>query len=119
MSESLVALTGQTLWFWRVLGGDVESTLTAKQKRAIENAVQRSSKAAQLSDIKLSFGKFFVRIISGKERRSRQRLLEERAQEPVIIARNLPIFVVFWGSAAFTLYSIVGFTARVVSRLFL
>ncbi len=118
MSDSAVALTGQTLWFWRVLGDDVESTLTVEQKWAIENAVQRSSTTVQPVDVKLSFGKFFVRIISGKERRSRQRLLDERAQQPVIIARNLPIFVVFWGSAAFTLYSVVGLTASLVSRFF-
>jgi hypothetical protein len=117
VSESQMALTDHTSWFWNAVGKEVEGTLSVEQRQAIENAVKRSSHVSNPADVRLSFGTFFVRIISGKERRGGPRLREDRKAHPVIVARNFPVLAAFWIAATFTSLYIAGFVISLLARL--
>ena len=119
MSESQMALTDHTSWFWNAVGKEVESSLSVEQRQAIEKAVRRSSHVSTPADVRLSFGTFFVRIISGKERRGGPRLRKDQQEQPIIVARNFPILAAFWISIAFTSLYMVGLLISSLSRLVL
>ncbi len=60
-----------------------------------------------LADIRLCFGKYFLVLIAGKERRDLDRLTAEREARPVFVAKNIPLLIMIWGSLIFTFYHLV------------
>jgi hypothetical protein len=105
-----------TQFFWKSVGDDVYGKLTEKQRQAIIRAVHRGSDEKVNSDIRLSFGRYFLVILFGRERRNHDRLKEERAKRPVLIARNLPILLFFYGSVLYTLYSLIVYGLDLYAR---
>ena len=97
MSESQ-ALAGdeEISWFWEEVESDVRSTLTPTQRIAIEEAVRKSTSQSHPADVRLYLGKYFVRIIAGKERRNRDRLKKDLKRNPIFTGKNTPIIIVFW-----------------------
>ena len=93
--------------FWKSVGDDIYDKLTEDQRETILRAAHKGSDARVKSDIRLSFGKYFLVLLSGKEKRDPARLKDERAKRPVLVARNLPVLLGIWGSILYTLYSIV------------
>jgi hypothetical protein len=104
-------------WFWSAVGNDVYDSLDGSQRTAIEKAAKTRLSQGIRSDIRLSFGKYFLVILFGRERRSRERLAAERANRPVFALRNLPVIFVLWGSFLFTLYSALGFVLNTFVRM--
>ena len=102
----------QARWFWSAVGDDVYECLSDTQRDAINRAASRRLSETFPSDVRLSFGRYFLNILVGRERRGTDRLREERAQRPVFIGRNLPVIVAVWGSLIFTLYSLMGLALR-------
>ena len=97
MSENQ-ALSGEEeiSWFWEEVEGDVKATLSAAQRIAIEDAVRKSTSQSHPADLRLYLGKYFVRIIAGKERRNRSRLKKDLKRNPIFTGKNAPIIIVFW-----------------------
>lgn len=99
-------------WFWSAVGADVYESLDEIQREAVDRAANKRFSDSFPSDIRLSFGRYFLTILVGKERRSEERLRQERNKRPVFVARNMPVIVAIWGSLIFTLYSLVGLGLR-------
>jgi hypothetical protein len=119
MSESqAVADTQEMNWFWKELGADVSDTLTVSQRAAIEEVVKKSTAQAQPADVRLHLGKYYVRIIAGKERRSADRLKEDLKNNPIFASKNAAVIAVFWTLLLFaTLYAgafVVNFAQRFI-----
>jgi hypothetical protein len=102
----------QARWFWSAVGDDVYESLSDAQREAVCRAAGTRFSDTFPSDIRLSFGSYFLTILVGRERRSPDRLRAERARRPVFIARNLPVIIAIWGSLIFTLYSLVALGLR-------
>jgi len=103
-------------FFWKHVGGDVYQKLTEAERDAILRAARSGSDDSPMSDIRLSFGRYFLVVLFGKERRCRTRLNEERAKRPVFTARNLPVLLVLWGSVLYALYSLLIFGIELYAR---
>lgn len=120
MSESqAIAGDEEISWFWEEVESDVKATLSPAQRTAIEDAVRKSAAQSQPADLRLHLGKYFVRIIAGKERRNRKRLKQDQKSNPILTGRNIPLLVllsVLWGLA---LLYIVMFTTAVFAQWFL
>ncbi len=109
MSQESISSSDDTIWFWRTVGPEVERMFTREQKDAIESVVKKSSAKSLPTDIRLSYGKYFFRIIAGKERRNPERIKEEAELFPFFCKKNMPILVVLWVAAMSTLYALVEF----------
>ncbi len=48
------------------------------------------------ADIRLSLGWFYLVIFFGKERRSPERVREERKEHPVLTLKNAPVLIFIW-----------------------
>lgn len=105
-------------WFWEEVDGGVRQTLTPEQRTAIEAAVKKSSAQAQPADLRLHLGKYFVRVIAGKERRNRERLKEDLKNNPVFASKNTAVIAVFWVllllSTLYTLAFVANFASRFI-----
>lgn len=97
MLQSKIPNCDQNLhWFWDSVGDDVHQTLTTEQARSIEDAVNRTTTRANHSDVQLHIGKYFIRIIAGKERRSPSRLKMDQANNPIFAKKNIPVIATYW-----------------------
>ena len=94
--------------FWNEFKADVAGTLSDAQKQEIERVLSTSSTPVneQLSDLRLSFKWFFVRLVWGPEKRSPERVRQEQAANPAMARRNLPMlaslfagYMAFWYAA--------------------
>ena len=103
--------------FWRAVGADVYDALSETQRKSVFRAARWNSGDHIRSDVRLSFGRYFLVLLFGKERRSRERLAEERVKRPVFVAKNLPLILFLWGSILYTLYSLVGLALYGFARL--
>lgn len=54
--------------------------------------------APKSSEIRLSFGYFFVLLKWGRERRSTERIDDERKLYPVLTASNMPVLATAWAA---------------------
>lgn len=70
-----------------------------------------------LADIRLCFGKYFLVLIAGKERRDLDRITAEREARPVFVARNIPLLILIWGSLIFTFYHLVVYSFATILSL--
>lgn len=83
--------------FWSEFKAEVAGTLSPEQRGEIERALQESSasdephKNNDLSDLRLSFKWFFVRLIWGPEKRNSDRIKQELEQHPPMARQNLPM----------------------------
>lgn len=81
--------------FWSELKSDVAGTLSDEQRGEIQRALENTSKdeagSQELSDLRLSFKWFFVRLIWGPEKRSADRIKKELEMHPPMARRNLPM----------------------------
>lgn len=117
MSEQQIAVGAQEInWFWRDVGVDVKDALTSEQRAAIEGAVKRSAESSQPADIRLHLGKYFVRITAGRERRNRDRLKQDLANNPIFTAKNVPLIAIFWTLVLLATLYAMAFFANVLSR---
>ena len=97
MSDAQISLADQELsWFWDDVSSDVSTVLTAEQKKNIEAAVKRSAATTDHADLKLSLGRFYVRIVAGKERRGHDRIEKEGGANPVFAKKNLLVIGIYW-----------------------
>ena len=119
MSDSQ-ALSGEEeiSWFWEEVEGDVKATLTAAQRIAIEDAVRKSTAQSQPADVRLYLGKYFVRIVAGKERRNRERLKQDLKDNPVFALKNIPLLAVVSVLWILAVLYIVMFTSAVIAHWF-
>ena len=103
MSQSQTLTRTQDIhWFWDEMDGDVRSTLTPEQRIAIEEAVKKTAAQTQPADLRLYLGKYFVRIIAGKERRNAERQKQDLKNNPIFTAKNAPVIAIFWVLMLFT-----------------
>lgn len=83
--------------FWSEFKAEVAGSLSPAQRGEIERALQEASAVEEpngsngLSDLRLSFKWFFVRLIWGPEKRSRDRIKKELEQHPPMARQNLPM----------------------------
>jgi len=97
MSERQAAIGAQEIsWFWEGMENDVRETLTKEQRIAIEHAVRSSAATPRHSDLRLHFGKYFVRITAGRERRSPERVQKDIEDYPVFAKRNYSVLAILW-----------------------
>ena len=108
MAGSQAPSGDQTMhWFWKDVGDEVADALTAEQRNAIELGLKKSAADGRPADIRLHLGKYFVRIIAGKERRGKKRLEHDRSENPVFTLKNAPLIALLWGlSLLVTLYAL-------------
>lgn len=99
----------RTNGFWKAVGADVYDALSETQRKSVVRAARWTSGAHIGSDVRLSFGRYFLVLLAGKEKRSRDRLVEERAKRPVLVAKNIPLILLVWGSILYTAYSAIGY----------
>lgn len=69
--------------------------------------VTPTATAARGGEIRLSFGYFYVVLKWGKERRSSERVDQDRKNYPVLTSTHLPVLVGVWTALIVLLYSIV------------
>ncbi len=70
------------------------------------------SSRANGGEIRLSFKLFFVNLSWGRERRSHDRLAEQRRRFPVLTASHLPVLAGIWAAIFIVMY----FTAVVALK---
>ncbi|MBO6509458.1 MAG: hypothetical protein JJ979_13460 [Roseibium sp.] len=109
----------ETMSFWQDVDPSVTGKLDDLQKSAIMDAVKRRSNDQHKADIRLSLFGYFLVVLFGRERRSNQRLKEERRKRPVVTLNNLLVLGVLWGSVIYTLYSLLPRLLEFVLRLIL
>lgn len=93
--------------FWNDVDPDVAEALDPLQKEEIQAAIKRRATGAHVSDVRLSFFGYFLVVLFGRERRSKERRESERANRPVFTVRNLPLIVLVWGSLIYTAFSVI------------
>jgi len=104
-------------WFWSGLDPEIAKSLSGEQKQAISEAVRQHSAADMPADIRLSFGRYFLVLMCGKERRSRERLRAERKARPVFTRRNLPLLIAFWGAVTYTTVTAFGMIVKLIFQI--
>ncbi len=105
-------------WFWEEVDAEIRGALTPQQRVAIEEAVQKSAANAETADFRLHLGKFFVRIIAGKERRSPERLKRDLENNPVFAKKNRGVIAVFWALMFCTTLYVLAFMTNFVIQFF-
>lgn len=94
--------------FWNEFKADVAGTLSDPQKQEIERvlALPAAPVNEKLSDLRLSFKWFFVRLVWGPEKHSPERVRQEQKTNPPMARRNLPMqaslfagYMAFWYAA--------------------
>lgn len=93
--------------FWNDVDPDVAGALNTSQKDEILKALSRRANASYPADIRLSLFGYFLVVIFGLERRSKERLKSERRRRPVITIQNIPVILIIWGSVVYTSFSLL------------
>lgn len=65
-------------------------------------------------EIRLSFGYFFVVIKWGSERRSSDRIVDDRQAHPALTASTAPVLAAMWAALFLTLYVLLQLFIRFV-----
>ncbi|WP_375202639.1 hypothetical protein [Hyphococcus sp.] len=115
MSESQALPNDEEIsWFWEEMEADVRATLSPEQRIAIEKAMAKSADESRPADLRLYLGKYFIRIIAGKERRNKKRLRQDLKKNPVFAKRNLPVAILFWTLWVFSVLYVLAFISTLV-----
>ena len=108
--------TYQPQGFWSRIDRSIVEGFSRQQRKAIEMALGgQENERSRVSDIRLSFGRFFLVLLWGREKRGHERLVQERRNHPVFTLRNLPMILIIWISILFTGYSVAAVTFRLIS----
>jgi hypothetical protein len=102
--------------FWREFKSDVAGTLSAEQRGEIERVLGLSCDAdsKKLGDLRLSLRWFFVRLVWGSEKRSRERIKQEHKMHPAMARRNVPMLATLFAG-----YMVFCYAAAVVVSMML
>ena len=99
----------------RAIDPMVRAGLSLKQEDAIRAAAQRDVWQTNPVDLRLvlpsPFGRFYLTLIGGRERRSAARLAIERARHPLVSATNLAIIGVVAVNLVLTGFGLYGLLA--------
>lgn len=106
--------SNEAVSFWQDVDPNAMAGLNEFQKNAILDAVKKRSETTHASDIRLSAFGFFLVILFGRERRSRERLKEERSRRPVFARKNIVMISILWGCVLFALYNLTPFLVHLV-----
>ena len=97
--------TGAARRFFDSLPSDVRASLTERQQDALLSAAKAFSGSSHSTDIRLSipflFKRYYLVLLGGEERRSKQRLAEERGRFPVATIGNLAFMLAIGASSTF------------------
>lgn len=101
-------------WFWNRISSPILDSLSDEQRAAIEMALSQPKEQNGLpdSDIRLSFGWYYLVIRWGREKRSFKRLREERKKWQVLTLANMPVLLVFWMSILIAAYTFLALGMR-------
>ncbi len=103
MSKSEVTLPNQGLsWFWKEVTPDVRAALSEEQQKTIEAVVTRNTANAEHADLQLHLGKYYVRVLAGKERRNPVRIQKDIAENPIFVKKNYFVIAIYWVLMFFT-----------------
>ncbi len=103
MSNSEITIPNQRLnWFWEEVNPDAKAALSEEQQKSIEAALIRSATDVEHADLRLHLGKYYVRILAGKERRNPARIKKDIAENPIFVKKNFPVFAIYWVLTLFT-----------------
>ncbi|RME98103.1 MAG: hypothetical protein D6773_14890, partial [Alphaproteobacteria bacterium] len=98
--------------FWTHVPDEVAARLDDADRAVIADAVASTFQSSTPMNVRLSFGKFFLTVFAGREKRGRARLQHERKANPVLTRANLPVLVLMWGSMVLASYLLVGWAVR-------
>lgn len=107
-------------WFWKAFDVKLAARLADEERAEIDRVLHKAGPQAapnRASDIRLTFGGFYLVIRAGKEKRSRQRLVSERRLHPVVTWRNIPVILVFWLSVLTGAYAALALLLRGLTSL--
>ena len=103
--------------FWSEFKPDVAGTLSVEQRGEIDRVLDRSFTPGNtdLSDLRLSFKWFFVRLAWGPERRNPERIKAQQEAHPVMARCNAPMLAgLFAGYMVFAYLLAALFAALVI-----
>lgn len=69
-------------------------------------------------EIRLSFGLFYIVLKWGQERRSGERIDQDRRNFPVLTATNVPVLISIWAALFMLLYMVLQLGLRSMVYLF-
>lgn len=106
--------------FWREFNADTARTLSSEQRYEIERALDVSTAPSgdKVSDLRLSFWWFFVRITWGPEQRSTDRIKQEQEQHPAMARRNAPVLASMLAGQLVFVYVALAISATLISYLY-
>lgn len=94
--------------FMRVLAPDVRDSLSAEQERAIRAAAEKNPWDNHPVDLRFSlptpFGRFYLALVGGRERRSAARRALDRNRFPAFTLGNLILLTVVFGAVGWLLF---------------
>ncbi|MEZ5925520.1 MAG: hypothetical protein R3D57_14155 [Hyphomicrobiaceae bacterium] len=105
--------------FWGDFSPAVAQSLTAEQRTEIERVLDLSAtpQPSRIGDVRLSFYWFFVRILWGREKRSADRLKQERALYPAMTKRNAPAILTLGVAYTAFWYMVMGICGFLLAGL--
>lgn len=106
--------------FWREFKADVAGSLNDEQRGEIERVLGLPPPpgSTEISDLRLSFKWFFVRLAWGPEKRNPERIKKDAEMYPALSWRNAPMVVSLLAGYAFFWYMLAALTV-LVSVLYL
>ncbi len=96
----------------RAVEPEIRESLSPQQERAIREAAQRSSWDSHSLDLRLScptpFGRYYITLIGGCDRRSGARRDKDRSFRPLVTIGNIAFFASVTVIAGLTAVGILG-----------
>lgn len=114
----------QNEWFWSEVEGDVGQSLDEKARAVIDNALKSREESGVFSqaearpvgsDIRLSFFSHYLVLKWGREKRSQDRLLEDRKNHPIFTRQNITTLLVTWTVALAGMYMLTSLAVYFLS----
>ena len=120
LSHQMSPSNSSTDWFWSRIDNAVVATIAPEQRIAIDQALldSRAAGRSPIGDIRLSFGRFFLVVKWGREKRSQDRLLAERARHPVVTMSNAPVLLPMWLTVIAVCYLALAIGVYMIAGLF-
>ncbi len=87
------------------------------QENAVADTAGKIGARPRPADLRLHFGPYFLRIIAGKERRSPERLKQDRKENPAFTLRNLPLIMLIWFLSGAALLFFLGRTLDIIAQM--
>lgn len=116
----MIVMPASDHWFWKAFDSRLAAGLDAEERAEIDRVLHHAvvpGATDRASDIRLTFGRFYLVIRAGREKRSHERLVSERRLHPVVTWRNIPVILVFWLSLLTGAYAVLALTLRGLTLL--